>query len=987
MVPPLLFRFLILLLCGLPLSLVAQRPGGFLNLNVEEGLIQSQAFALAQDSGHYLYVATLGGLSRFNGRAFQNFSRADGLPSIPVSALYGDRDGSVWLGLHGGLAQLRDDSLSFFPLPQRLSSRLGIRYIEQTPAGEILALAGGDLFYRAPDSLQRVSLPAGLSGRCSALGRDPAGRVWLYATGRGLYQLRAGEWRQQGRGPTHSEPLAVNRILFRSNGDTLLAADNGLFILQAGRAEPWELAAGIPTPVFDLVEDRYGRVWAGTQSGAALIRGEEVQLLREAQGLTNNQVYDILPDAEGNLWLATDADGIFRYREQPFTVYDRTAGLTDPTVIGITYWRDQLLVSTPRGGIFAFGGSSAGRGGAVPFPLSRSFALLSDLNVDRQDQLWLSDLRQGIWRRTDRGRFESILGREGDTLRPTNAFYAHPDSSVFLGASQGLYRYRPGALRPDRLTHYPVYEIIPYHGDTLLIGSKGRVYRYDIRSGESRPIDHPRLRDVTFTAATVAGDRYLLASADRGLLILDRAGKVRAFDRRHGLPSDFIYSVYAEDDIVWLGTGYGISCLQFTAGDSLQLLRTYTTTDGLPSMETNQHSVFRHPDGSLWMGLVKGLVRFDSIYPPVTVPAVPRIHLRAVQLFSQPLDWRKDDRLQLAPQENHLTFLLDGILLSDPAAVRYRYRLRGLEDNFTVTEVPRVVFSSVPPGDYTFEAYALAGDGTLSGNRVSYPVHIRTPLHQTTLFRGGLLLGLLLLAGAFHIGRLRHLDRRREELERVRAEEFNRLRKRTAEDFHDEMGNKLTRISLLTDIMQTRLPERSPEVNRLMEQIRDNISALYSGSRDIIWSLHPGHDDLLTVVERLRDVGCELFSDTEIEFDYEQTAAVPRRQLSLEYSRNLQMIGKELFNNMLKHAHADRVGLQFGYDPQGGFTLVFSDDGRGFNPEQKYSGNGLKNLRNRARRLEADLRIASVPGTGTRITLQLGTLTENKPTKNVSHAK
>lgn len=967
--------------------LPAQRPGGFLNLNVEEGLIQSQAFALAQDSGHYLYVATLGGLSRFNGHRFENYSRADGLPSIPVSGLYGDRDGCMWLGLHGGLLLMRDDSLSFFPLPQRLQSRLGIRYITQAPDGRILTLADGDLYEQGPDSLRRSPLPAGLPGRCVALGNDPAGRVWVYATGRGLYQLRGGEWRQISRTAAGREPIGVNRILFHSSGDTLLAADAGLFRLRDGRPEPWDVAAGLPTPVFDLVEDQRGRIWVGTQSGAARITGRRVERLREAQGLTNNQVWDIMMDAEGNLWLSTDEDGIFRYREQPFTVYDQSAGLTDPTVIGITHWRDQLLVSTPRGGLFSIAEASADSESVEPVSLSRSFDLLSDLNVDREGRLWLSDLRTGYWRRNTGGQFESILRRKRDSLRPTNAFHVHRDSSIFLGSRQGLYQLLPGSDRPLRRTDYPVYEILAYRGDTLLIAGKGQVYRYAVTSGESQRLDHPAFREATFTDVTATTDRhYLLATADRGLLMLDGAGRVRAFDKRHGLPSDFIYSVYAEGDMVWLGTGYGISCLQFTAGDSLRLLRTYTTADGLPGMETNQHSVFRHPDGSLWMGLVKGLVRFDSIRPPASVPVVPRVHLREVRLFSQPVDWRREGQLRLGPRENHLTFLLDGILLSDPGAVRYRYRLKGLEDNFTVTEAPRVVFSSIPPGDYEFEAYAEAGDGTLSSNRVRYPVHIRAPFYQTTLFRGGTLLGLLLLAGLFHFGRLRRLEQRREELERVRSEEFDRLRKRTAEDFHDEMGNKLTRISLLTDIMQTRLPERSPEVSRLMDQIRDNVAALYSGSRDIIWSLHPGHDDLLTIVERLRDVGSELFSETEIEFSYERQGEIPARQLSLEYSRNLQMIGKEVLNNILKHARADRVRMRLDYEPQRGYTLTFSDDGRGFDPEKKYEGNGLKNLCNRARRLRAELRIASAPGSGTRITLDMGTLIDNR-TKNYANAR
>ncbi|MEK7257468.1 MAG: ATP-binding protein, partial [Bacteroidota bacterium] len=249
------------------------------------------------------------------------------------------------------------------------------------------------------------------------------------------------------------------------------------------------------------------------------------------------------------------------------------------------------------------------------------------------------------------------------------------------------------------------------------------------------------------------------------------------------------------------------------------------------------------------------------------------------------------------------------------------------------------------------------------------------PFHTKTWFRLSVLAALLVLGGVILLEKVRSRERQRRRLEQLRAEEFNRLRKRTAEDFHDEMGNKLTRINVLTDILKLKIrkenhPDSYRDVGQIVEQIKDNVGALYSGSRDIIWSLHPGHDEFWTVVERLREVGSELFSETETAFEFRnEVVEIQPVKISLDFSRNLQMIAKEVFNNALRHAQATQVTLSV-EQRDGALALVFSDNGKGFDPAAANGGNGLKNLKNRAERLGAELEIWSEK-TGTKIIVSL----------------
>ena len=97
------------LLLGIKAPLLAQRYP-FYNLNVEYGLIQSQARDMAQDKLGHLWIGTLGGLSRFDGQSFTNYSVRDGMPDNTVNSVAADRQGNIWIGIPDGLARFNGKS-------------------------------------------------------------------------------------------------------------------------------------------------------------------------------------------------------------------------------------------------------------------------------------------------------------------------------------------------------------------------------------------------------------------------------------------------------------------------------------------------------------------------------------------------------------------------------------------------------------------------------------------------------------------------------------------------------------------------------------------------------------------------------------------------------------------------------------------------------------------------------------------------------------
>ena len=102
-----------------------------------------------------------------------------------------------------------------------------------------------------------------------------------------------------------------------------------------------------------------------------------------------------------------------------------------------------------------------------------------------------------------------------------------------------------------------------------------------------------------------------------------------------------------------------------------------------------------------------------------------------------------------------------------------------------------------------------------------------------------------------------HLKASRLKLvDEVRRQEQIKIQQRTSEDLHDDLGNKITRLSLLTDILETKVSPNT-EQQKLITQIKENIQGLYLGTKDIIWALAPAKHTLRDTLDRIQNFGMD----------------------------------------------------------------------------------------------------------------------------------
>jgi signal transduction histidine kinase len=283
-----------------------------------------------------------------------------------------------------------------------------------------------------------------------------------------------------------------------------------------------------------------------------------------------------------------------------------------------------------------------------------------------------------------------------------------------------------------------------------------------------------------------------------------------------------------------------------------------------------------------------------------------------------------------------------------------------------------VVYPALPPGHYIFHARAFMEGVGFSKDNVNFSFDIKAAFYQTLYFK---FLMLVLVMGIIlwvQWLRMRSREMRNRQIEEVKREENIKVRQTASEDFHDEVGNSLTRIQVLTDVLHTKLGTGHEEEKRLIGQIKENVSGLYQGTRDILWALNPESDVVKEIGHRLESLGIDVFQDTGICFSYENGLGESENlKLPGNYNRNIMMIFKEAMSNSLKHAQARHVKLKIQKTEVPEIIIRLCDDGLGFNPLFIKKGHGFQNMQKRANRIKSVFFIDSSPGKGARYELKI----------------
>jgi len=950
----------------------------FYNLNVENGLIQSQVSCIAQDKKGNLWIGTLGGLSRYDGQTFTNYSVRNGMPHNNVRSICIDSQDHVWIATPAGVSEFDGRQFKNYTVRTNTNNSVQVDAIKTGKHNTIWCVGDGKVYTIIKGEPKAFNMP--VSSVISAILPD-GDDLWLAALNSKIYKYHDHKWDSLQFEPQENIRVIALKIYKSNEGVVWFGTNIGLYKMDGNVLSPHYInktALNRLPPILSITEDHNKTLWLGTNSGALHITQTAMEYYNKRNGLSNNIFNDAITDHEGNVWLASDGQGLFRFSGSQFTTLDENMGLPDAQVMGFAADRGgRLFVGTYTNGLFVYENDKVT---ALPFP-SNPIPNITSLHIDNTGKLWIATRNRGLWSYDK----DFVAYQQQDYKFPSNAIsclYADSPNRLWIGFQNGAMLHEKNTFKPIPLNNYTVYSILSIGKDSILFATNGGLKCYT--NEKIIPfITNSALDSSSVQCIVLKGYELWAGTSDNGLLRYNLiTKKMGTINKQNGLRSDFIYNLIIDNDgDIWAGTGYGIHKIHETNTGEVSITF-YSREQGIGGMESNLNAVLKMRDGSIWFGTTNGAAHYLP-HSQVITPKPVSVVMESVKVFGQDVTDSSyyDSRdnmydvpygLHLPHQKNNISFTFHAITLSGVEQVYYRYIIEGIDASWSNwSQVNSVTYSAIPPGKYVFHAQCRTGADDKSIEDLNYPFEIVTPFQKTGWFRLLVILGCILLGVTIQYVINKRKQNRIKLLNRLRSEEQAKIRMRTAEDFHDEVGNKLTRINVLTNVLQSKIGTVTPDVKRIIAQIQDNTTQLYGGTRDILWSLQPANDNLYEILHRIRDFGNELFQDTDIEFSFIGSDEKWRQyKLPMDMSRNLIMIFKEALNNTLKYSGAKHVKLEAQLRNQKILFMNLSDDGKGFDLPNVKKGHGIDNMNVRAARLGGKLYIDSRENKGTFIALR-----------------
>ncbi|MBN2613750.1 MAG: hypothetical protein JXB00_19490 [Bacteroidales bacterium] len=594
--------------------------------------------------------------------------------------------------------------------------------------------------------------------------------------------------------------------------------------------------------VLTLFEDHSKNLWVGTFQGGlnktALLKYpfNFTQPVKNATSGTLNEVRAVLYDSLDRLWVGTKEGNIFGYDKSGklfFTYPDdlQTNGFKQSNVYSMLMDRDgNLWIGTKGLGITLIRGFFRSQNpnyekfeievftNNPEDPNSLAYNAVYALCQDHYGQIWAGTYNGGLCLIEDPSKvivFRNFRNIQGDdnSLSDNRVRYITQDSkkNLWIGTSDGL-----NLLK------------------AVYVGNKEK--RFISFKNDLSDINSLTRNDIYWVQEDKKG-RIWVATSGGGLnrLIEDTKDGTYRFeylDRNDGLPGDVIFSI-AEDNNgnLWLGTDNGL-CHYSPDNKTFD---NYIAEEGLVDNLFSETSCAKSSGNLIAFGQKSGFIVFNpdsilkdkKIYPVVVTDFFLFNKKQIPGTKGSPLEKSVEltESIVLKHNQNYFSFQFSMLDYMHSERCQYAYYLEGIESEWNHVGNKRMAsYTNLDPGEYTFHVKASNHEGTWNNDPVSIKIIIKPPFYKTLLFRLlALLFGFSLILGIYYF--------RTEQLRRQKIHLENLVTERTSEI--EEKNKKLLEQTYLLNETNTLLEERQQFIEEQSEELRTQAEELNEKNIDL----------------------------------------------------------------------------------------------------------------------------------------------------------
>ncbi|MBN2667603.1 MAG: hypothetical protein JXR60_00110 [Bacteroidales bacterium] len=645
--------------------------------------------------------------------------------------------------------------------------------------------------------------------------------------------------------------------------------------------------------------------------------------------------------------------------------------------------------------------------------------VILDLHLDKNNNLWVGTKAGLCLYNGEKNSFEIFKHDpyKPNTI-PNNSIFSmssNQSDSLFIGTEKGFCMID---INTHKITLFDEASNKSVQSSLLscvYTDSKGFIWTGNADIGNSldrinpinQTVEHfiDRAYDSTSYKGTTANFIYedskgiIWAGSNKGLNRFNEKEKnFKLFDVENGFPENNVLSMLEDNNgDYWITTSKSL----FKWNPELGVTKIYTHKDYHFIGNYKNDAAWKTFTGELYFGGMNGITSFhpDSIYNIAVQPnlAFTKIYIND-SLFKSDLSLYKEIDIQYF--QNNFTIYFSNFDFLNSKNVEYAYKLEGFDNRWieTTAKHREAKYTNLPYGSYKLKLKSTNNLGLWDNNYIVLNINIIAPWWRTNLAYAFFGFLIFMLVFAYIKWRVYQLKIRQKELENLVEERTNEVleqqealskqatsdlikkyqlesineklhgqeeeRNRLAQELHDGNGGSLTGIKLyIENIISS---SKTKELNILL----NNIDKLYSDVRSISHDLRPPEflnssikDVSLAYISELKnrtrlDISCLFFPKEGWD------------KLDEDLQIELYRILQELLNNILKHAKATEIDVQF-IQHEDYINITVEDNGLGFDIGKKKAGIGLKNIKDRLLRRNGKLNIDTKAQRGTVISIEI----------------
>jgi signal transduction histidine kinase len=467
-------------------------------------------------------------------------------------------------------------------------------------------------------------------------------------------------------------------------------------------------------------------------------------------------------------------------------------------------------------------------------------------------------------------------------------------------------------------------------------------------------------------------DGTILAASREGLLVM-RGSSRQLLNSAHGLPCENLTAVLRDlKHAIWLSSSCGLIKIAdaelarwLADPDGKIQYRLFDSTDGVqPGNGDFTPNARMDRDGRLWFatGKVAQMIDPEDVSAPQTQPMV-----RIEQVTADRKTFAVDSELTLPVRTRDIEIQYTSPSFRVPQKIQFRYQLEGRDQTWNDAGTRRAAFyNDLPPGRYRFRVIAN-NDGLWSTTGALLNFSVLPAFYQTKWFYSLCALTCVALLGGLYRIRIRQVSAQ----VRSRLEERLAERERIARELHDTLLQGIQGLVLRFQAAADCLPAQEP-VRIQLEDALERADQVLSESRDAVKNIRGSSGGEPDLEQALAATGKELAEAHLGKFRASAEGTV--RELHPIVREEALQIAREALTNAFQHAKAELVEVEVSYG-EAELHVRVRDDGQGMNDDVLRTGRpghwGLLGMRERAKKIRANLTLWSKSGAGTEVDLRV----------------